>query len=653
VIQIPRFAMVIVCACLLGGRMSALADDDDTMGGANVGERLFLETRFAEFFFTNSGGNPNAILMTGDPVMDTTATIYGPLPGSFAGQSMNCRACHLVEEHENTGNRTYCDFASRSPVPDIGDGRLTTPRNAMPLVDALLPRSTPLLLHNDGQFASVHDLVVGTLTGRNYGWQPAQYATAIHHIATIIRQDDGKGGLAQQYGGWSYTIAFEGLSMIESQYQIPPQNRMNVSITDTNDPNYVSDEQIVQNIADLMQQYMATLVFSQDAAGNFNGSPFDAFLIKNGLPQQPDPGETPLQYGHRLLQLVMNLTDPQWVSDPDDGEFFTNAGGQDFQFGTNELAGLEIFLTDTANLAAATNLQRAGITRGIEVGNCIQCHTPPAFTDFLFHNTGATQEEYDSIHGAGAFMNLLVPGLCTRATNYNAYLPPTANHPDATGIFETPPNADDPAAVDLGLWNVYANPDFPEPQGALQQIMPQLLAIASPQISAVSQNGTNIYFSGTNGPADGTYYVLATDDLTQPPAAWAVIATNFFDGLGNFSFTNVMADTGAEQQFYALQVANLAPATVLPQTLARFKTPGVRDLVSSEPYLHTGHMNTIANVLGFYLNFSAMARAGTVRNADPQLANINLDGSAVAPLTAFLQSLNESDYVDIPCPCNP
>ena len=125
VIQTFRLAVVIVGICLLGGGMCALADDDDTMGGANVGERLFLETRFAEFFFTNSGGNPNAVLMNGDPVMDTTATIYGPLPGSFAGQSMNCRACHLVEEHENTGNRTYCDFASRSPVPNIGDGRLT------------------------------------------------------------------------------------------------------------------------------------------------------------------------------------------------------------------------------------------------------------------------------------------------------------------------------------------------------------------------------------------------------------------------------------------------------------------------------------------------------------------------------------------------
>jgi cytochrome c peroxidase len=89
----------------------------------------------------------------------------------------------------------------------------------------------------------------------------------------------------------------------------------------------------------------------------------------------------------------------------------------------------------------------------------------------------------------------------------------------------------------------------------------------------------------------------------------------------------------------------------LPATIALFKTPTVRDLVSSEPYLHTGRMYTIEDVLAFYQNFSAQARAGTVRNADPQLGGIFLDGSAVAPLAAFLRALDEEDYVDIPCPC--
>ena len=627
---------------------------DDGFGGSNIGERLFLETRFAEFFFANSGGDANAILTNGDPVMDfTVSPIYGNLPGPFAGQSMNCRACHLVEEQESTGNRTYCDFAVRSPLPDIGDGRTTTTRNAMPLVDALLPRSTPLLLHNDGQFASAQDLIIGTLTGRNYGWTPSQYATAIHHIANIIRNDDGSGGLAQQYGGWSYTVAFEGLGEVQSQYLIPPSNRMDVAVTDTNNPNYVTDDQIVQNIASLIQQYLETLVFSQETnSGAFNGSPFDVFLIKNGLPQQPAPNETPLQYSRRLLRLVAGLLNPQWVTDPADGHFITNARGQLFEFGSNELAGLEIFLTDSSNLAVATNLQQQGVTTGIEVGNCIACHAPPAFTDFLFHNNGAAQEEYDAIFGNGAFMALSVPGLSARQSNYDAYLPPTTNHPNATGIFELPPAAGNPGQVDLGLWNVFANADFPAPQAGLQQILPQLFSVPSPQIAEAAMNGNNFTFNGTNGTPGWTYYVLTATNLQLPLAGWTVIATNAFDSEGSFRFTNATAP-GTTEGFYALALGTISPAAALPQTIALFKTPTVRDLVSSEPYLHTGQMDTIEEVLDFYLNFSDLARAGMARNAAPQLSGISLDASAVGPLAAFLRALDEEDYADIPCPCSP
>jgi cytochrome c peroxidase len=135
-------------------------------------------------------------------------------------------------------------------------------------------------------------------------------------------------------------------------------------------------------------------------------------------------------------------------------------------------------------------------------------------------------------------------------------------------------------------------------------------------------------------------------------AAWTVIATNAFDSEGYFSFTNAAAP-GSPQGFYAMELGTLPPEAALPATIARFKTPTVRDLVSSEPYLHTGRMDTIEDVIAFYQNFSAQARAGNVRNADPQLSGISLDGSATGPLAAFLRALDEAAYVDIPCPCQP
>src|SRR5678815_4877223 len=91
-------------------------------------------------------------------------------------------------------------------------------------------------------------------------------------------------------------------------------------------------------------------------------------------------------------------------------------------------------------------------------------------------------------------------------------------------------------------------------------------------------------------------------------------------------------------------------ADALPHMIARFKTPDLRDLISSDPYFHTGRFNTLPQAIGFYQNVSALARAGLLRNGDPKLQGISLDGSAVAPLVAFLRSLSE-DYVDISCPC--
>src|SRR5580658_1471629 len=102
---------LIAAALLLVDAFSARAftlDDNSTNAAANMGERLFLETRFAEFFFTNCGGDVNAIvpnitnsdyaggeiiehgetnivLTKGDPVMAALHTIYGPQPGPFAG----------------------------------------------------------------------------------------------------------------------------------------------------------------------------------------------------------------------------------------------------------------------------------------------------------------------------------------------------------------------------------------------------------------------------------------------------------------------------------------------------------------------------------------------------------------------------------------
>src|SRR5262249_9127804 len=137
---------------LIAIHSAAFAQDADPAEVA-IGERLFLETRFSQFFASQSAGNANAAFTSGDPVVNQTVTTDAPQPGPFAGQAINCRACHLVDEHNATlKNRTYADFARRSPIPARADGLTLAARNSPALVNASLKRPSGVLLHFDGEF---------------------------------------------------------------------------------------------------------------------------------------------------------------------------------------------------------------------------------------------------------------------------------------------------------------------------------------------------------------------------------------------------------------------------------------------------------------------------------------------------------------------
>ena len=92
-----------------------------------------------------------------------------------------------------------------------------------------------------------------------------------------------------------------------------------------------------------------------------------------------------------------------------------------------------------------------------------------------------------------------------------------------------------------------------------------------------------------------------------------------------------------------VQPCLLADTILLDRAIARFKTPGLRDLSHSAPYMHKGQFGTLDNILGFYRGVSAQARAGTLRNGATQLQGIALTAGDTTSLVAFLKSLNE-DY---------
>ncbi len=535
--------------CGSGAAPAAPTESDSTPPADSIGEALFLDTRFGEFFAANMTG-VNDPLPSGDPVVAQVETPSGPLPGPFAGQAINCRSCHFVTEFQDVtgaGNRTYADFTTRSPIPRMQpNGFDHTPRNSMQMVDSFTTRSGPLFLHFDGEFATGEDLVVGTLTGRNFGWLPSQYNQAVAHLARVVREDNGSSQLAaDRLNGLSYAVIFKGTDpRITPDLLLPASQRLDVSTA--------SDAQIAQEIATCITQYMKDLLFQRDSFGRYIGSPYDNFLRVNHLPQAPLAGESKAAYNQRLAQQVAALKNPIYVTSAD-GSYRYHS--QPYQFGALELQGLRVFLASATSGAANAH-----------AGNCAACHQAPDFSDFVFHNTGVSQAEYDAAHETGAFLKLSIPNSADRLANYDAYLPASANHPNANESLRHAADSGNAAYADLGLWNIYLNPDFPNPQANL-----------------------------------ATFVCAAGKDCS--------------------------VDKG------------------LASTIAQFKTPVLRDLEDSAPYFHDGSAPKLDDVINHYIQLSALAHSGAMRNAPPEFSDMSLSSDDLAALVAFLQSLTE-DYDD-------
>ena len=409
-------------ACLQGPGASPV--DPFKPADQALGERIFRDPRFSQWFATHAAG-VNAFPTVGDPTVAEAQDALGPaMPGSLAGAAMACSLCHLVEQNalpDGTHMRAYSDYAQRSPIPDRGDGLSTTARNSPPMVDALVPRDGPVFLHLDGQFTTPEDLIVSTFTGRNLGWLPPESAQAVAHIARIIREDDCTHFIGPDPGlaGTSYAADFLGQDVrILARLRLPQEDRIDVHAA--------ADADVLQAVAKVVAAYMGGLVYKRDTSGAYSFSPYDVFLKLNGLPRKPNEGESPLDYARRLRSALESVQSPQWVT-PEVGSYIHHSAP--FAFGPTELKGLEVFLAEPLGPLLPPEAGGGG------VGNCLSCHTPPDFTDHRFHNSGGAQLEYDNVHGEGAFLALSVPDLATRNANPLAYLPASAAHPTARGTF--------------------------------------------------------------------------------------------------------------------------------------------------------------------------------------------------------------------------
>jgi hypothetical protein len=74
-----------------------------------------------------------------------------------------------------------------------------------------------------------------------------------------------------------------------------------------------------------------------------------------------------------------------------------------------------------------------------------------------------------------------------------------------------------------------------------------------PLINSARFSNGQFIFSGSNGFAGGTYYVLSSTNPALPLSRWRLAATNTFDETGSFSVTNAVP-TNAHQRFCRLRL---------------------------------------------------------------------------------------------------
>jgi cytochrome c peroxidase len=86
-----------------------------------------------------------------------------------------------------------------------------------------------------------------------------------------------------------------------------------------------------------------------------------------------------------------------------------------------------------------------------------------------------------------------------------------------------------------------------------------------------------------------------------------------------------------------------AEASFVERTIATFKTPPLRNLASTAPYMHNSAYTRIEDVLQFKMEMGFLARMGDLRNGDPELEKTRFIDQDFEALFAFLNALNDAD----------
>lgn len=98
----------------------------------------------------------------------------------------------------------------------------------------------------------------------------------------------------------------------------------------------------------------------------------------------------------------------------------------------------------------------------------------------------------------------------------------------------------------------------------------------------------------------------------------------------------------------------MADFTLNPRDEGRFRTPTLRNVAVTAPYMHDGRFSTLEEVVRHYAAGGAATLSGAPDpNRDPLIAGFSITDAEIADLIAFLESLTDEAFLADPAHANP
>ena len=141
---------------------------------------------------------------------------------------------------------------------------------------------------------------------------------------------------------------------------------------------------------------------------------------------------------------------------------------------------------------------------------------------------------------------------------------------------------------------------------------------------------------------DDSFHVIGTAALqyerVHGEGSWAE-----YDVPATPSSATALPATAGEPSRADLGYWNHAPEAERDQWLGAFKTPPLRNLSGTDPYFHDGSLESLEEVVRTKIAMAEFARSEdeSAQGLDPELRKINLSDEDIAPLVAFLRTLDD------------